>query len=145
MDNYIPPFQITNEMFAISTEIMENLGKLSNVNELEKLPRLRKVSRIKSIHSSLAIENNALSLKQVTDIIEGKRVLGASDDIIAVKNAFEAYKNLDNINPYNMIDLLKIHKIMMNGLVEECGNLRTGNVGIFDEKGNVIHTAPPVQ
>lgn len=75
IDKYIPPFEITNEMFEISTEIMENLGKLSNVNELEKLSRLRKISRIKSIHSSLAIENNTLSIEQVTDILDGKRVL----------------------------------------------------------------------
>ena len=67
MENYIPPFEITNKMFELSAEIMENLGRLSNVNELEKLPRLRKVSRLKSIHSSLAIENNSLSFKQVTD------------------------------------------------------------------------------
>lgn len=145
MDKYIPPFEITNDMFEISTEIMENLGKLSNVNELEKLPRLRKISRIKSVHSSLAIENNTLSIEQVTDILDGKKVLGARDDIVAVKNAFEAYKQLDSVNPYNLKDLLKVHGIMMNCLVEEAGKLRTGNVGVFDEKGNVIHTAPPVQ
>lgn len=145
MDKYIPPFEITNDMFEISTEIMENLGKLSNVNELEKLPRLRKISRIKSVHSSLAIENNTLSIEQVTDILDGKKVLGARDDIVAVKNAFEAYKQLDSVNPYNSKDLLNIHGIMMNCLVEEAGKLRTGNVGVFDEKGNVIHTAPPVQ
>ena len=145
MNNYIPPFEITNEMFEISTEIMENLGKLSNVNELEKLPRLRKVSRIRSIHSSLAIENNTLSIEQVTDILDGKRVLGARDDIIAVKNAFEAYKELDSVNPYDLKDLLKVHGIMMKGLVEEAGHLRSGNVGVFDENGNVVHTAPPVQ
>lgn len=75
MVKFISPFEITNEMFEISTEIMENLGKLSNINELEKLPRLRRVSRIKSVYSSLVIENNTLSIQQVTDILDGKRVL----------------------------------------------------------------------
>jgi len=145
MIDYIPNFEITNTMFEISAEIMENLGKLSNINELEKMPRLRKVSRVKSIHSSLAIENNTLSLKQVTDIVGGKRVLGNVDEILAVKNAFEAYKQLDFIEPYSLEDLLKVHKIMMQGLVEEAGELRTNNVGVFDEQGNVVHTAPPVQ
>ena len=145
MDNYIPLFEITNEMFEISTEIMENLGRLSNVNELEKLPRLRKVSRIKSIHSSLAIENNTLSIEQVTDIFDGKKVLGSREDIVAVKNAFEAYKELDSVNPFDVKDLLKIHGIMMRGLVEEAGSFRSGNVGVFDENGNIVHTAPPVQ
>lgn len=143
MENYIPPFDMTNKMFELSAEIMENLGKLSNINELEKLPRLRKVSRVKSIHSSLAIENNTLSYEQVTDIINGKRVLGPQEDIIAVKNAFSAYKELDGIDPYNLKDLLKIHGIMMNGLVERAGYLRSADVGVIDSKGNVIHAAPP--
>lgn len=143
MENYIPPFDLTNKMFELTAEIMENLGKLSNINELEKLPRLRKVSRVKSIHSSLAIENNTLSYEQVTDIINGKRVLGAQEDIIAVKNAFSAYKELDNIDPYKMKNLLKIHGIMMNGLVERAGSIRSGDVGVIDSNGNVIHAAPP--
>lgn len=143
MENYVPPFDITNKMFELTAEIMENLGKLSNINELEKLPRLRKVSRVKSIHSSLAIENNTLSYEQVTDIINGKKVLGPQEDIIAVKNAFSAYKELDNINAYNINDLLRIHGIMMNGLVERAGFIRSGDVGVIDSKGNVIHAAPP--
>ena len=74
MENYVPPFNLTNEMFDLTANIMENLGKISNISELEKLPRLRKILRIKSIHSSLAIKNNTLSIEQVTDIINGKRV-----------------------------------------------------------------------
>jgi len=143
MDNYIPPFDMTNDMFELTGEIMENLGKLPNINELEKLPRLRKVSRVKSIHSSLAIENNTLSYEQVNDIIEGKRVLGPQEDILAVKNAFSAYKELDSVNPYDLQDLLKIHGIMMNGLVERAGFIRSGDVGVIDGNGNVIHAAPP--
>lgn len=145
MDNYIPPFDLTSEIFEISSEIMENLGKLSGINDLEKLPRLRKISRLKSIHSSLAIEQNTLSLDQVTDIIDGKRVLGPQDEILAVKNAFSAYKELDNINPYKLNDLLLVHGIMMNNLVEEAGKFRTGAVGVFDTEGNVVHTAPPAR
>lgn len=145
MENYIPPFDMTNKVFELTADIMENLGKLSNVNELEKLPRLRKVSRVKSVHSSLAIENNTLSYEQVTDIINGKRVLGVQEDIIAVKNAFSAYKELDNVNPYEIKDLLKIHGIMMNGLVERAGYIRSNEVGVIEGNGNVIHTAPPFQ
>ncbi len=143
MDKYIPPFEITNRMFELAAQIMEQLGKLSNVNELERLPRLRTVSRIKSIHSSLAIENNTLSIKQVTDVIEGKRVLGPADDILAVKNAFAAYKELENIDAFSLTDLQKVHGIMMERLVTEIGMLRTGDVGVFDSNGKVIHVAPP--
>lgn len=142
MENYCPPFEITNKMFELTTEIMENLGKLSSVNELEKLPRLRKVSRLKSIYSSLAIENNTLSLEQVTAVLDGKRVLGPQKDILEVKNAFRAYEEIENIDPYNVDDLLLVHKIMMENLVDESGKFRTGNVGVVDSNGKVLHVAP---
>ncbi len=142
---YIPPYEITDEMLELVSEIMENLGKLSGINELKKLPRLRKVNRIKSIHSSLAIENNTLSIEQVTDVIDGKRVLGPKEDIIAVQNANLAYKELENINPFSLDDLLKIHGIMMNGLVSEAGKIRTGQVGIYNQDGKVVHLVPPAK
>lgn len=142
-DKYIPPYEITDVMLELVSEIMENLGKLSGVNELEKLPRLRRVSRIKSIHSSLAIENNTLSIEQVTDVINGKRVLAPQKDIEEVHNAFNAYEKLSEINPYSIDDLLKIHGIMMNGLVKEAGMLRSGQVGVYNQDGKVVHLAPP--
>ena len=142
-DKYIPPYEITDEMLELVSEIMENLGKLSGVNELEKLPRLRRVSRIKSIHSSLAIENNTLSIEQVTDVINGKRVLAPQKDIKEVHNAFNAYEKLSEINPYSIDDLLKIHGIMTNGLVKEAGRLRSGQVGVYNQDGKVVHLAPP--
>ena len=74
MDKYIPPYDITEEMLGLTSEITEELGKLSGVDDLERSPRLRRVNRLRSIQSSLAIENNTLSLEQVTDVIEGKRV-----------------------------------------------------------------------
>ena len=130
-------------MLELVSEIMENLGKLSGVNELEKLPRLRRVSRIKSIYSSLAIENNTLSIEQVTDVINGKRVLAPQKDIEEVHNAFNAYEKLSEINPYSIDDLLKIHGIMMNGLVKEAGRIRSGQVGVYNQDGKVVHLAPP--
>lgn len=142
-EKYIPPYEITDKMLEIVSEIMENLGKLNSVNEFEKLPRLRRVNRIKSIHSSLAIENNTLSLEQVTDVINGKRVLAPKEDILAVHNANLAYKELEKINPYAINDLLKVHGIMMKNLVSEAGQIRTGQVGVYNEKGDVIHLAPP--
>lgn len=143
MEKYIPPYDITEEMLELTSEIMENLGKLSNVNDLERLPRLRRVNRIKSIQSSLAIENNTLSLEQVTDVIDGKRVLGPQDDILAVKNAFEVYKILPELAPFSLNDLKKAHGIMMNGLIDGAGVLRTKSVGVISESGKVIHVAPP--
>lgn len=143
MDQYIPPFDITEEMLDLTSDIMELLGQMNSVQNLDKLPRLRRVNRIKSIHSSLAIENNTLSLEQVTDVIDGKRVLAPKDDILAVKNAQSVYALLSELNPYSIQDLLKAHAVMMKDLVEGAGHLRTAPVGVINEKGVVIHVAPP--
>lgn len=143
MDKYIPPYDITEEMLELASEITENLGRLSNISDLERLPRLRRVNRIKSIQSSLAIENNTLSLEQVTDVIDGKHVLGPKSDIVAVKNAFDVYKKLPEFDPFSLDDLKKAHGIMMNGLLLDAGELRSSSVGVFNEQGKVIHVAPP--
>lgn len=141
--NYKPPYTITETMLSLISSIMENLGSLKSVNNLEKIPILRKVSRIKSIHSSLQIEQNSLSLDQVTSIIHGKKVIGPANDILAVQNANEAYKLIPNYDPYSINDLLKAHKIMMNGLIDNPGCFRVGNVGVVDNNINIIHIAHP--
>lgn len=144
-EKYNPPYEITDEMLELVSHIMENLGNLNNINELERLPRLRRVNRIKTIQSSLAIENNTLSIGQVADVIDGKRIVGPKEDIIAVQNANFAYKEIKDINPFEIKDLLRIHKVMMRGLVEEAGQIRTGQVGVFNEQGRVVHLAPPAE
>jgi len=144
MEKYKPPYDITEEMLELVSDIMESLGRLSNVNDLAKLPKLRRANRIKSIHSSLAIEHNSLSLEQVSDIINGKRVLGPTNEIQEVKNSIETYNLLENLKPYNINDLLKAHKAMTNGLIEEAGKFRTGEEGVFAGE-KCIHVAPPAR
>jgi len=142
MEKYNPPFELTNKMIELVSEIAENLGKISHVNELERLPKLRRVSRIKTIYSSLAIENNTLSIEQVSDVINNRKVYGPINDIKAVKNAYEAYESIDNIDPFELSDLLKIHGIMMGDLVDGAGRIRSSNVGVYDGLGNLVHQAP---
>lgn len=140
---YIPPFVITDEMVDLTIAISEKLGQLTVLDDLSRFPQLRRVHRLKSIQSSLAIENNTLSLQQVTDVIGGKRVLGPADDIIAARNAYNAYMLLDNIDAYSVEDLLRVHSVMMDGLVDAAGAFRTSGVGVFSSDGRVIHVAPP--
>ena len=101
--------------------------------------KLRKENRIKSIHSSLAIENNSLTEKQVTDIIDGKRVLGDPKEIREVKNAYDAYEEILTLDPYRQKDFLKAHRLLTAGIVNEAGKYRSRDIGIFDEIGNVVH------
>ena len=143
MDNYIPPFDITNIMLDRISSIMKKIGKLDNYKDLNKMPVLRRNNRIRSIHSSLAIEANSLSFEQVKDIIDGKTVIGPQDEIQEVKNAYEAYKLIKEVNQYSIKDLKKVHSVMTYLIVDESGEFRKGNEGVFDENGNCIHVCPP--
>lgn len=132
MDKYLPPYQITDKMLEYISEIMEKVGEISSYINLNKMPELRKQNRINSIHSSLAIENNQLSLFQVEDIINGHIVIGDRKDIQEVKNAYEAYNKIAEINPYSLEDLKKIHEIMTFLTVKESGKFRIHAEGVYD-------------
>lgn len=132
-----PPFTLTNTMLHQVIEISRVLGILEF--RVKSDLKLRKENRIKSIHSSLAIENNSLTEKQVTDIIDGKRVLGDPKEIREVKNAYDAYEEILTLDPYRQKDFLKAHRLLTAGIVNEAGKYRSRDVGIFDEMGNVVH------
>jgi Fic family protein len=143
MNHYVPPFTITNNMLERVSSIMKKIGKLENYKDLNKMPILRRNNRIKSIHSSLAIEANSLSLNEVKDIIDGKVVIGPQKEIQEVKNAYNAYLKIKTVNPFSLKDLKNIHRIMTHLTVQESGEFRKGNEGVFDENGNCIHMCPP--
>ena len=143
MDKYIPPFEISNEMLKKVSDIMEKIGKLDSFTNLDKTPYLRKQTKINSVHSSVAIENNPLSLEQVKDVINGTRVIGEQKDIQEVKNAYKAYEMLKDINPYSIDDLKKIHGVMTFLVEEVSGEFRTSSEGVFDDNGNCIFVCPP--
>ena len=139
---YVPPFGITEEISNLTIRIAETVGHLSAMIGNMPAPMLRKQNRIKTIQSSLAIENNSLSIEQVTDILDGKRVLGAPNEIKEVKNAIDAYNLFFELDPYKEADLLKAHSLMMTDLVSENGKYRSGGVGVFDGE-RCIHLGPP--
>ena len=144
MSDYKPPFHMTDKMISLIAEISEQVGRITVLQEGTISPHLRRENRIRTIHSSLAIEHNSLSLEQVTAILDGKRILGKPNEIKEVQNAYEAYELMLRLDPASVDDLLKEHKLMMNGLVLENGKFRSGGVGVFD--GEVlIHMAPPAE
>jgi len=139
---YTPPFTITPEITNLVIHIGELIGHLTATTANIPSPKLRKQNRIKTIQSSLAIENNSLSIEQVTAILEGKRVLGSPNEIQEVKNAIDAYELLLELNPYKEKDLLRAHRLMMHNLVRENGHYRSGGVGVIGQEG-LVHVAPP--
>ena len=144
MSDYRPPFEITNEMLSYVASISEKIGRITATANLESKPHLRKNNRIKSIHSSLKIEANSLTLGQVRDVINGKQVLGEQKEIQEVKNAYAAYEKLSEIDPYSITDLKTFHGIMTRYVVDESGAFRCGEEGIFNGD-QCIFMAPPAR
>ncbi len=139
MKNKKPPFEITNTIIDSVAEIAELVGRLTSTNQLSSNPTLRRSNRIRTIHGSLAIEQNTLSLEQVTAVLNGKHVLAPPKDIAEVKNAYEIYERLDELDPYSVDDLLTAHGIMTRELVDESGMFRTRPVGVVNQEGRVLH------
>lgn len=144
MNRYQPPFTINNTMLIYVSSISEKLGRISMLQKMESRPYLRRNNRIKSIHSSLKIEANSLSLGQVRDVLAGHMVLGEQKEIQEVKNAYAAYEKLPEINPYSLKDLKKLHGVMTQYTVDESGVFRKGEEGVFNGD-KCIFIAPPAR
>jgi len=139
---YKPNYTITDEILTLVAQIAARVDVLTIQSGMEQNPKLRRLNRLRSIHSSLAIENNALSLEQVTALFDGKRVLAPAQDICEAQNAFEVYNRLLEFDPYDVMDLLTAHQILMKDLVQVPGQYRSGNIGVVRGK-EVVHIAPP--
>ena len=139
MRNKKPPFEVTTAILDEVAEIAELVGHVNASLSLSTNPTLRRTNRIRTIYSSLAIEQNTLSLEQVTAVLSGKRVIAPPKDIAEVKNAYEIYEMMDSLDPYSVDDLLNAHGVMTRGLVEESGCFRSRSVGVVDKQGNVLH------
>lgn len=139
---YQPPFKITNEINELCVEVAELVGMVHHDAELMTSPTLHRELRIHTIRSSLMIEGNTLSEDAVTAIMDGKRVLGPAKDIREVENAQRAYDLLPTLDPFSIDDLLRAHKTMMDGLIQDAGCFRSRDVGVFDGE-SLIHAGTP--
>lgn len=139
--SYQPPYAITPAILNLVAEISEIIGRYTVLVEQSLTPRLRRENRIRTIQASLAIENNTLTLEQVTAVIEGKRVLGHPREIQEVRNAFAAYDAMEEWEASSQADLLAAHGLLMSTLVDNPGRYRSGGVGIFQGE-QLVHMAP---
>jgi len=140
--SYAPPFSLTSRALDLVVRISEEIGRLGLRQDSPTAPALRRGNRLRTIQASLAIENNSLTLEQVTAVVSGKRVLGPAKEIQEVRNAFAAYEAMESWKPWAAKDFLKAHQILMTGLVDRPGRYRTGGVGIAQGE-KVVHLAPP--
>ena len=142
--SYQPPYTITPQIVQQVADIVELVTRWSYSDDSALTPQLRRNNRIRTIQASLAIENNTLSIEQVTDVLDGKAVLGLPREIQEVRNAFTAYEQVSKWQPRSQSDLLAAHGLLMAGLVDDAGHYRKGGVGIYSDKG-LVHMAPPAK
>ncbi|MCX7099018.1 MAG: Fic family protein [Methylococcales bacterium] len=140
--SYQPPYTITPRILQQVADIVELLTRWGLAGGKAMSPQLRRNHRIRTIQASLAIENNSLSVEQVTAVLAGKRVLGLPHEIQEVRNAFAAYEQLPHWQAHSKVDLLAAHGLLMAGLVDDAGSFRAGGVGIYKQQ-HVVHMAPP--
>ena len=144
VEHYAPPFSITNQMLTLVAQIAEKTGMVGHYRSFETRPYLRRNNRIRSIHSSLAIEANSLSLNEVKSVISGKTVIGPQKEIQEVKNAYQAYDMLGQFDPYSLNDLKRLHGVMTYLTLQESGVFRDHHEGVFNGD-RCIFMAPPPQ
>ncbi len=140
--SYQPPFQLTHTMMRHVARIGELIGTWKAANQNRLVPELRRGNRIKTIQASLAVEQNTLTLEQVTAVIEGKTVLGLPKEIQEVRNAFAAYEAMEQWHPHKMEDLLAAHALLLHGLIDDAGHWRSKGAGIY-RGDQLVHMAPP--
>ena len=141
--SYQPPFQLTHTMMRHGARIGELIGLWKAANQNKLVPELRRGNRIKTIQASLAVEQNTLTLEQVTAVIEGKTVLGLPKEIQEVRNAFVAYETMEHWHPHHIEDLLAAHALLLHGLIDDAGHWRSKGAGIYRGE-QLVHMAPPV-
>lgn len=137
-----PPYDITSKILSLVSSIAEKVGEVRSAHLIKPPTELRKRNRVKTIQSSLEIEGNTMTVEQITDLINNKRVLAPQKDIQEVKNAIKVYSILNTFDTYKLDSLCSAHGVLMDGLLDNAGTLRRTSVGIV--KGdNVAHIAPP--
>lgn len=135
------PFGLTNRMVQLVSSISAKVARIEVAFSYNSWSRLCKINRIRSIHSSLRIEANSLSLGQVKDVIDGKLVLGERRE---VQNAYAAYEELGHFDPFAIDELKRLHGVMTKYLIDESGMFRRGEGGVFSGD-TCIFMAPPAK
>ena len=115
--NYIseikPIYTVTTNNRKLISNIEDLLSKIE-IKDKQRLANLKMESKVRSIHSSLAIENNNLSLDTIFEIIcFNKKVLGSYEDIQEVRNANELYNQIKEFNWRVESDLVRDHIVLM--------------------------------
>lgn len=138
-------FDVINPVFNLSSKNIKTINEIETFLKDAKKQKLkkfvRKKSQVRSVYSSLAIENNSLSLEDVNKISNNISVSGKRKEIQEVKNAIELYENIVSYNWRKEKDLNKAHKVLMKYFDDDNGNYRKHGEGVKRGK-KIVFIAP---
>ncbi len=138
-------FDVINPVFNLSSKNIKTINEIETFLKDAKKQKLkkfvRKKSQVRSVYSSLAIENNSLSLEDVNKISNNISVSGKRKEIQEVKNAIELYENIVSYNWRKEKDLNKAHKVLMKYYDDDNGNYRKHGEGVKRGK-KIVFIAP---
>jgi Fic family protein len=141
---FIPKYTITNSVLGsvtsvdIAKEVVENSPLIPAWES-----KLRREALVREIYFGAHLEGNKLSLEDVSDLLDGKEVIGEMLDTQEVLNLKEALKFLEEGFSLSIEGVLALHKILLSQ-TSEGGQLRGRQVVIKDVKTNQISYTPPV-
>lgn len=135
-----------NPKYIVSNKILNQLTEISEIKSIieraKLLPQreafLKRAAIIKIAHTSTSIEGNRLQEYQVKKVAQGKKILAAENQIREVKNYLSGLKYIDKLtkskNEFTVKDILKIHQLVTDGLIDEekVGAFRKGPIYIVN-------------
>lgn len=139
-DKVEPIYFIDDEMNKLLNDIDNKLLNIM-INDKQKRKFMVTKSKVRSIHSSLSIEANSLSLFDVENISQNKQVLSKRNEVQEVKNAIEVYNHINDYNYKSEEDFLKAKQIMTKYFDEDNGGYRNHGEGI-KRNNKKIYMAP---
>lgn len=129
-----------NPKYTISNGAVNQISEIAEIKALvarsSLLPEreifLRRAATIKMAHTSTSIEGNILKEYQVAQVVGGKKINASENQIREVKNYLSALRVIDKLseskNDFTIKDILGIHRLVMDGLVEK------EKVGVFRKR-----------
>jgi Fic family protein len=154
MKSFNPKYTLTNPIVHDLTIISESKAVIEHAKILPTAEiRLRRLALVRMTQSSTAIEGNALNLRQVEDLVAGKKIEAPDRDIYEVQNYLAALKYIEKIvsknQKFNQKIFLQIHKLVTKNTLpkDKSGFFRLGPVYVVRHflglNQKVVYTAPP--
>jgi Fic family protein len=145
-----PNFRYINKIVRLLTRISAAREAILNSPLIPKWEvALRREAIIHSAHSSTSIEGNRLSLKQVSDLAQGREVMATRKDKQEVLNYLNVLENIGELTKGGSIvekDILSIHhKVTKDTLdnPDDCGVYRRRYVVVVNRFTGEVFFRPP--